>query len=308
MSVESSTEGERTGPTISIVVPCLGAAATLARALQSLVDQQYSNLQIIVIDGGSDDGSVEVIKRYERHIDSWASEPDRSQADALNKGFARANGEIHGWLCADDELLPDTLHRVSEFFKANPQVDVVSGGCIRDFGEGGWIETTPNPGFDARLDYVNSIEQPSTFWRAEAHARAGELDLSYRYAFDWDWWRRLKRAGARFGRLEELLSVYHFSADNLTSTGGAKIVEEMYRVMKADGRSSARLAGAYRFLYRNFDLHGFYDADAAEKIPYWRRKLFHLTLRALYLRFGRERINAYNWTFAARQERGLDWH
>src|SRR5579863_10063148 len=103
-------------PSISIVVPNYNGGGTLARTLQSLVDQHYDGLEILVVDGGSTDNSIEVIKQYGSHITWWVSEKDRGQSHAINKGFARATGQIVNWLCSDDVLTPNALRVVGEQF------------------------------------------------------------------------------------------------------------------------------------------------------------------------------------------------
>ncbi|MEM1104539.1 MAG: glycosyltransferase, partial [Pseudomonadota bacterium] len=250
----------------------------------------------------------EILERWDADLDIWVSEPDRCQAHALNKGFAKAGGEIFGWLCADDELAPGALRRIGRLFAERADVDVITAGCQRDFNEGAnRVQTTPDARYYERLDFMNTIEQPSTFWRAASHRAAGKLDETYRYAFDWEFWCRLKRVGARFHAIDDILSVYYFSDDNLTSSGGQKIADEMYRVIKTYGPYQGRIADVYRFLFRTFDMRGYYDADTREQIPKWKRGFFYGVLRALYVPFDRETVNSYNWNFASRQERGLGW-
>ncbi|MEL7488299.1 MAG: glycosyltransferase family 2 protein [Pseudomonadota bacterium] len=294
-------------PRISIVVPSFRAAGTIARTLDSLFSQDYPNLQVIVMDGESNDGTVDVIKTYDDRIDFWVSEKDKCQADALNKGFARADGDYFGWLCADDTLLPGALSTMADFLTAHPDCDFVTGGCKRVFNDDAEVVTEPAPDFLDQLDYKNTIEQPSSLWRASAHRRAGELDLTYKYAFDWEYWCRLKRTGATFERIVDPMSVYFFSDDNLTSSGGTKIADEMYRVVKQYGPYNGRLADVYRFLYRTFDLRGFYDPEIKAEMPEWKQRMFHTVLNTFYYLYDRDTINAYNWNFASRQERGLGW-
>lgn len=294
-------------PRISIVVPCFNAAATLEATLLSLFEQDYPDLQIIVMDGGSKDGSVEIIERHADRLAFWASEKDEGQVDALNKGFSHADGAIYGWLCADDCLLPGALHRVVREFAADETIDVVTGGCKRDFDGKSVVYTQPGDHFLERLFVANTIEQPSTFWKADLHRKVGAIDGSMRYAFDWELWCRFKKAGARWKAIPDLLSVYYFSTTNLTSTGGRKIVDEMYRIVKTYGPYDGRLADAYMFLYKNFDLRGFYDKETRNALPAWKLAIFYAALRWLYRRYDRDSINAYNWNFASRQERGLSW-
>src|SRR5580700_589032 len=121
---------------ISIVIPNFNSGPVLERAIQSLIAQQYPNLQIILIDAGSTDASREIIERYRHLFDTVIIEKDRGQADAINKGFSYARGEILGWLCADDELLSNALRQIAEKFAADPSIDVVTGGCERVFADG----------------------------------------------------------------------------------------------------------------------------------------------------------------------------
>ena len=293
-------------PEISIVVPSFNAFDTIERTLASLIDQGYPRLQLIVMDGASTDGTQAVIERYTQHIDCYVSEQDKSQSDALNKGFRLASGQCLGWLCADDELAPGALLKVGEFFEQNPEIDVFTGGCLRIFPEGENVTTSPSEDYVTSLYLKNTIEQPSTFWRRRVYERIGLLNETMKYAFDWEYWCRMKAAGFEFARTESTLSVYHFSETNLTSTGGRAIVDEMYRIVREFGPYKGRLAWAYQFLYRCFDLRGFYD-DEAKAGRGFRTTLFHLVLRALYAIYDRESINTYNWNFASRQERGIGW-
>lgn len=301
------TLADQACPRISLIVPCFRAAGTIARTFDSILAQDYPNLQLIVMDGGSEDGTVDVIKAYEKHLDHWTSQKDKGQVDALNKGFARADGELFGWICADDEFLPGALRRLAEEFVTHPGADVVTGGCRRNFNGAYTVDTTPDLSFLEDLDFKNTIEQPSTLWRRAVHLAAGELDGSYRFAFDWEFWCRLKRNGALFRAIPEPLSLYHFSDDNLTSTGGRKIADEMYRIVKDYGPYDGRVADVYRMLYRVFDLRGFYDKEQAGKLPKWKQAMFFTTLRYLYARYDAHVINGYNWNFVSRQERGLGW-
>lgn len=292
------------GVKISIVVPVRNGAELIGRALNSLSAQAFPDLEVIVMDAASSDGTAEIARAHPV-VSQAVSEPDRGQADALNKGFARANGDILGWLCADDALAPGALRTVAELFETRPDIDVVTGGCRRIFADGSETVTAPVSDFDTRLFHMNTIEQPSTFWRRGAAEAAGALDLTLKYAFDWDYWCRMKRAGARFHGIGTVLSDYHFTGDNLTSTGGRAIMKDMFQVIRRHGPQGGRIAYLYWCLYHVFDLRGFYDTPGARDKPAWQRRVFHLTLRALHPVFGRELVNSYNWNFASRQERGM---
>lgn len=288
---------------ISIVLSVLNGADVVAGALASLLDQTDVELQIIVVDGGSSDGTLSLIKDYRNALDVVISEPDAGQADALNKGFRLAEGDIVGWLCADDRLNPGALKGLGGLLENAPDAVLATGRCLRRYTWGEEI-TSPRSDFETRISWVNTIEQPSTLWRAEAHRQAGELDTSLKYAFDWDFWLRLRGQG-RFVSGDVLASQYVFSGENLTATGGDAMADEMYRVIKRHGAGRLAVADAYRFLYRVFDKRGFYDADAAERLPGLARAAHHLTLTVMYKLYGRDVIDSYNWNFASRQARCL---
>jgi glycosyltransferase involved in cell wall biosynthesis len=293
-------------PKISLVVPTFNAIETIARSIDSAIAQEGVDLQLIVVDGGSCDGTAEWLRAREDHFAHLVIEPDGGQADALNKGFRLAAGEFFGWLCADDTLEPGALAQLVKALQADSGAVLATGGCTRVFGGGREVSTTPEPDFADRVFHMNTIEQPSTIWRAAAHCQAGPLDTRLHYAFDWEYWCRLRKLGS-FVAVCEPLSRYYFSEENKTSAGGDAIAREMFQVVRRHGPRGGSLAYAYRFLYATFDRAGFYDPETRDCLPAWRRGLFHLTLRALQLVFGKDLIDSYNWNFASRQARGLDW-
>jgi len=220
-------------PSISIVVPNYNGGATIETTLRSLIDQDYPHLEILVVDGGSTDHSVEVIRRYERSISWWVSEKDSGQSQAINKGFARAKGEIVNWLCSDDILLPGALHTVARAFMEDPTVDVVSG-----IGEFRYEDARKN-----RLEVpsalklelmpcTNAIPQPACFYRKELLARNPPLDESLHYAMDFELWIYLREQGAKWRFISEVLSAAYFSDSNKTSSGGVKITWEQENIYK----------------------------------------------------------------------------
>lgn len=287
------------------MVPSFNAAATIERTLRSLVLQNYPELELICMDGASSDGTQAVVERYADHVAVFRSEKDSCQAEALNKGLRLATGDVVGWLCADDELAPGALPLVGHFFLKHPQIDVITGGCRRVFDDGSSYDTTPGQDFMRLLFLKNTLEQPSTFWRRHVQEAVGPLSEELKYAFDWEYWCRMKSLGVSFSAVDDVLSVYHFSDSNLTSTGGRAIADEMYQIVRRYGPYGGRLAWAYRLLYRAFDLQGFYDSDADKHGA--GKYLFNGTLRLLYWLYDSESINSYNWNFASRQERGLGW-
>jgi glycosyltransferase involved in cell wall biosynthesis len=179
-------------PKISLITPSYNQAAYLEQALKSVLRQNYPNLEYIVVDGGSTDGSVEILQRYGDRLSYWVSEPDGGQTRALNKGLALATGDILGWLCSDDLLEPWTLREVADFFRERPQAQVV-------YGDTSWIDPAgeliknrrelPFNPFIFLYDH-NFIPQPSTFWRRQLQTQVGELDPQFEVAMDADLWLR----------------------------------------------------------------------------------------------------------------------
>lgn len=181
-----------TAPRISVVTPSFNQARFLERTLRSVLDQGYPNLQYIVIDGGSTDGSVDLIRKHEPRLHYWVSEPDAGQTDALVKGFAHADGDIMCWLNSDDLFERSTLKQVSDFFQRHGDVRAVYGDAI-------WIDVEDAPIHAKRehpfnrfiwLNDYNYIPQPSTFWRRDLYEQVGGLDRRFNLAMDADLWIR----------------------------------------------------------------------------------------------------------------------
>src|ERR1700722_12068327 len=182
---------------ISIVIPNFNSGEVLERAIQSLIAQNYPNLQLILVDSVSTDTSAQTIERHRALFDVLIVEKDKNQPDAINKGLARADGDVVGWLCADDELLPGALAEVARVFEADPAVDVMTGACERVFPDGTRLICPPHPQAWEIIGIQDQIEQSATFWKRELQQRVGRLPLDYHMAFDWDLWNRFRRAGAK---------------------------------------------------------------------------------------------------------------
>ncbi len=290
---------------ISIVIPNYNSGEVLERAVRSLLAQNYPDLQLIMADAGSRDASREIIERYRGAFDVVISGKDQGQADGLNKGFAHATGEIFGWLCADDELLPGALHHVAEIFRQEPSCEVLTGTCERIYPDGSPFASIPDPEAWQKIHILNVIEQASTFWRSSLHKRLGPLDTGYHLAFDWDLWCRMRLTGAHLITTDRVLSRYHFSASNKSGSAGDLFAREAFRIIRKYGPLDGRLAHIFRFLYRHFDLHGCYDQPP--KASRARMFAWGATLHLLRLLIGAELLYCYNWHFASCQQRNLKW-
>lgn len=180
-------------PKISIITPSYNQAGFLERTICSIIEQRYSNLEYIIIDGGSTDGSVEIIKKYAKDLTYWISEKDNGQANALNKGFRRATGDIVAWLNSDDEYCPGVLEIIAKTFVANPGIDFVFGNRIsidenRNILRG---ERHTRFSFSAFIVLGMTISQPACFWRRSIFEKYGYLDESMRFCMDYEFFCRI---------------------------------------------------------------------------------------------------------------------
>jgi glycosyltransferase involved in cell wall biosynthesis len=207
-------------PRISIVTPSFNQAEFLERTILSVLNQNYPNLEYIIIDAGSKDNSVEIIRRYEGLLAFWVSEKDNGHADALNKGFRKASGEIFAWLNSDDLYAPDALHRVALRFKDRKNADVVYGNLYRISPNDQIVSETRLAPFSARgyLYGGCDLPQPSTFWRKDLFFSVGELKLDYVFSMDTDLFYRFVLAGGQFEFLRDFVACFRLHASSKTST------------------------------------------------------------------------------------------
>jgi glycosyltransferase involved in cell wall biosynthesis len=197
-------------PTISIVTPSFEQGRFLGRTLHSVLSQEYPALEYVVQDGGSTDETPAVLGRFGPVLTRWVSEPDRGQADAINRGFRNTTGEIMAWLNSDDLLLPGALAYVARYFVEHPDVDVVYGHRLMidedDDQIGSWILPAHD---DVALTVADYVPQETLFWRRRIWERSGgSMDASYGYALDWDLLLRFRDAGARMVRLPRYLGAF----------------------------------------------------------------------------------------------------
>jgi glycosyltransferase involved in cell wall biosynthesis len=207
-------------PKISIVTPSYMQAQFIGRTIESVLSQQYPNLEYIIQDGGSTDGTVDLLRSYENKISSWASSPDNGQSEALNLGFSKSTGSIMAYLNSDDLILPGCLACVGSYFNENPSVDVVYGHriVIDSFDQeiGRWVL----PNHDAEvLRWADYIPQETLFWRRKIWDKAGgRIDDTFRFAMDWDLLLRFQDAGANIVRLDRFLGAFRVHAAQKTSS------------------------------------------------------------------------------------------
>ena len=215
------------------MVPNRNGGATLEQTLKSLLDQNYPRLEIVVVDGGSTDNSVEIIRRYEARISWWVSEPDSGQTNALNKGFARATGDVVNWLCSDDVLLPGALETIGRSFVEEPDVDVVVGACRFVYPDPRRNRTErPTARSVEIMPSINPIPQQACFYRRALLDRKPALDESLHYAMDFDLWNYFASRGVRWHFLSEEIAEMRFSYENKTTVGRARVTREFEDIYK----------------------------------------------------------------------------
>jgi Glycosyl transferase family 2 len=219
---------------VSIVTPSLNQARFLEATIRSVLLQDYPNIEYIVIDGGSTDGSREIIARYAPYLDYWVVEPDRGQAHAINKGFERATGEIVAWLNSDDYYTPGALRKVVAAFASDAGVSWVYGDCLLVAEPDGVLGPCPAQPFrlDTALGGRSPIWQPASFVRRSLLDRTGPLDESLGLALDYDLWLRAWRHARPLYLAGETLAVIADHADSKTRRGHGKVVFEATRAVE----------------------------------------------------------------------------
>jgi glycosyltransferase involved in cell wall biosynthesis len=206
-------------PRISIVTPSLNQGQFLEETICSVINQNYDNLEYIVIDGGSTDNSNDIIKKYSPFITYWVSEKDNGQSDAINKGLRIATGEIMCWINSDDFLEPDCLNKVSHYFERNPSWECITGACNLIYhSANGQVEhrshrappTNPNM---ATLNWKEEwFAQQATFWRTSLWKRTGPLREDLKYTMDLELWRRFSKL-TLIQPVSDTLATYRFHQD-----------------------------------------------------------------------------------------------
>lgn len=184
-------------PKISIVTPSYNQAQFLERTILSVLNQNYPNLEYIIIDGGSTDGSVEIIKKYKKYLAYWVSEKDRGQSHALNKGFEKSSGDILAWINSDDLYLPLTFFTINKTFCSNPEMDII-------FGNSYFIDVQDKIISELRFTKLNlsnllfegiCFAQETTFWTKDIYNKVGGISSHYQFCMDFDLFTRIVNEG-----------------------------------------------------------------------------------------------------------------
>ncbi len=182
-------------PKVSIITPSFNQAQFLEASIRSVLEQDYPNLEYIIVDGGSQDNSLEIIKKYQDRLAWWVSEKDKGHADALNKGFSHATGDILAWLNSDDIYFPNAVSEAVSVLTSRPDVGMVYGDAdlIDDSGATVGQFGSKQTSYRQMLRGSVHIPQATTFFRADVWRRVGPLDLSLFFSFDYDLWVKIAK-------------------------------------------------------------------------------------------------------------------
>jgi hypothetical protein len=225
-------------PLVTVVTPCYNSAATLANTIESVLNQTYPNLEYIIMDGASTDHTAQIAQQYaDVPRLTFISEPDAGQSDAINKGWARATGDVLAWLCADDRYLPHTVATAVQQLQHHPEAGWV-------YGHDRYINRAGDPvpfnhhmarwDYQAYLSQALYISQPTVFWRREVIETFGPLRTDLHYMMDMEYFLRIGREYPGY-LIDQTLAVITWTRDTKTFSGGVERLHEMVEVMQAYG-------------------------------------------------------------------------
>jgi glycosyltransferase involved in cell wall biosynthesis len=221
---------------VSIVTPSYNQGAFIEETILSVLSQDYPRIEYIVADGGSTDGTLDVLKKYEDRL-IWSSESDEGQSDAINRGFQKSRGEILAWLNSDDVYLPGAVRTAADYLTAHPEVAMVYGDCNMIDEQGqvvGWSIWVED--FDLRrlVEDLDYIYQPATFFRRQAFEDVGMLDIGLHYCMDYDFWIRIgKKYPVR--HISRVLANGRVYPHTKTARGGEDRWREVFEVSQRHG-------------------------------------------------------------------------
>lgn len=237
-------------PKVTIVTPSYNQAEFLEETMLSVLNQDYPNLEYIVVDGGSTDGSVDIIKKYEDRLAWWVSEPDNGQSEAINKGFARATGEIFNWLNSDDILYPYAIRIAVHFLKKNPHCELVYGNRIVIDQKGRIVDVLEPVSTNKMLaKFAYRIPQETTFFTADLWRRVNGLNESLHFVMDTDLWHRFMKE-TDFFYIPEFLGAYrkHEESKSVYGLGRDNLSEDAIKEMQFLRDNYSNFFSRFRFL------------------------------------------------------------
>ena len=226
-------------PLVSIITPSFNQAHYIEATIQSVLGQDHPRIEYIVVDGGSTDGTLDIIKKYEDKLAFWVSEKDKGQTDAINKGFARATGDILAWINSDDTYEPGAVSAAVNYLQEHPEVGMVYADCNFINERGRVIGKFGSAQTDYRLlrqGYVH-IPQQTMFFRADLWRQVGPLDPSFYFAMDYDLWTRLAARATLKYLPGQVWANFRLHTSGKTIAADDRCWPEMVRVHYRDGGS-----------------------------------------------------------------------
>jgi len=264
-----------THPKISVITPSFNQGIYIEDTIKSIISQEYPNVEYMVIDGGSEDESVNIIRKYESKINYWISEKDTGQSEAINKGLRLATGDIITWINSDDQLMPGALTRAANHFTKHPEMAVIHGKTIlfkeNDVGE----ERGDVEGLPFKYLAGMAFSQPSSFFKREALKNAGWLDQSLHYGMDYDFFVRLYLQGD-FLFVNEMFSKYRLHNESKTMIAQENFAKEWATVFSKVLRSfdnTKDLINVLKNLSIYDDQNTTYSVDRQLPVSFLRRSL-----------------------------------
>lgn len=230
-------------PKVSIITPSYNQGRFLEASILSVLGQDYPNIEYIIVDGGSKDESVEIIQKYADRLAWWVSEKDKGHADALNKGFSHATGEILAWLNSDDIYYPSAVSEAVAYLNEHPEVGMVYGDAllIDNTGKATGKFASKQTSYHAMLRGSVHIPQATTFYRTSLWKQVGPLDLSLFFAFDYDLWVKLAKV-SEIRYLPRLWAQFRLHGEGKSVVNDDRCYPDMMRVSKREG-------GGWRLLW-----------------------------------------------------------
>ncbi|NJN73113.1 MAG: glycosyltransferase [Limnothrix sp. RL_2_0] len=226
-------------PKISIITPSYQQGIYIEDTIVSVISQNYPNLEYIIIDGGSTDQTLDIIKKYEEHITYWVSEADQGQAHALNKGLNVATGEIIAYINSDDYYAPNTFHRIAKYFTEYPETDLLYGICTF-VDEKKQLISEHQGGISNASELFNiweywwsgkQIIQPETFWSRQIFEKVGMFNEDLYFVMDYEYWCRLISAGAIIKSIDETIACFRVTPTQKTNDKNG-VRDEILDVLK----------------------------------------------------------------------------
>lgn len=252
MSGQSGRQ-ESKPPLVTVVTPSLNQGTFLAATIESVLSQDYSPIEFFVVDGGSTDQTISVLESYRGRI-KWLSEPDDGQADAINKGFALAQGSLIAWLNADDAYTPGAISLMVQYLIGHPECALVYGHADIIDRDGRLLRPARQvERFDRKrlLNAVDFVAQPATLFSRSAFEDVGGLDASLNWSFDYDLWLKLS-ARYQVGFLDRVLAQMRVHDEAKTSTGGLPRLVEVERMIRQHGRNTLPAGFSARMAWLSF--------------------------------------------------------